>query len=177
MGGAAWRGRTGRSAGGAAADLLMAFRAAPERVLTGAVRGVAARRPEVFERLGDARRADFVIAPTDFPVAFRLRPDGRTGEVKVVRHDDDAPCAARITGPLVLLLSLLDGSADADAAFFSRRVRIEGDTDATVALHNTLEAAELSLADVLGVRPPLCEPVTRGASAALAVLRRHAGVA
>lgn len=176
MGAAAWRGSSGRSSG-AAADLLMAFRAAPERVLTAAVRGVAGRRPEVFERLGDARRAEFVIAPTDFPVAFRLRPDGPAGQVRVVRRDDPEPCAARITGPLVLLLSLLDGSADADAAFFSRRVRIEGDTDATVALHNTLEAAELSLADVLGVWPPLREPLTRGAGAALAVLRRHAGVA
>jgi predicted lipid carrier protein YhbT len=177
MGAAAWRGRAGRSGGGAAADLLMAFRAAPERVLTAAVRGVAGRRPEVFERLGDARRADFVIAPTDFPVAFRLRPDGAAGQVRVVRQDDAEPCAARITGPLVLLLSLLDGSADGDAAFFSRRVRIEGDTDATVALHNTLEAAELSLADLLGVRPPLREPLARGAAAALAMLRRHAGVA
>lgn len=176
MGAAAWRGRAGRSGGGAAADLLMAFRAAPERVLTAAVRGVAGRRPEVFERLGDARRADFVIAPTDFPVAFRLRPDGAAGQVRVVRQDEAEPCAARITGPLVLLLSLLDGSADADAAFFSRRVRIEGDTDATVALHNTLEAAELSFADLLGVRPPLREPLARGA-AALAMLRRHAGVA
>ncbi len=173
MSATAWRGRTRRSGGGAAADLLMAFRAAPERVLTAAVRGVAGRRPEVFDRLGDARRADFVIAPTDFPVAFRLRPDGRAGEVRVVRREDPEPCAARITGPLVLLLSLLDGSADADAAFFSRRVRIEGDTDATVALHNTLEAAELSLVDLLGVRPPLREPLTRAAAAALAVLRRQ----
>ena len=177
MGAAGWRGGSARAATGTAAEVLMAFRAAPERVLTAAVRGVAERRPEVFERLGEARRADFVIAPSDFPVAFRLRPDGAAGEVRVVRRDDPEPCAARITGPLVLLLSLLDGSADADAAFFSRRVRIEGDTDATVALHNTLEAAEISLADLLGVRPPLCEPLTRGAAAMLAVLRRRAGVA
>ncbi len=177
MGAAGWRGGSARAATGTAAEVLMAFRAAPERVLTAAVRGVAGRRPEVFERLGEARRADFVIAPSDFPVAFRLRPDGAAGEVRVVRRDDPEPCAARITGPLVLLLSLLDGSADADAAFFSRRVRIEGDTDATVALHNTLEAAEISLADLLGVRSPLREPLTRGAGAMLAVLRRRAGVA
>lgn len=177
MGAAGWRGGSARAATGTAAEVLMAFRAAPERVLTAAVRGVAGRRPGVFERLGEARRADFVIAPSDFPVAFRLRPDGAAGEVRVVRRDDPEPCAARITGPLVLLLSLLDGSADADAAFFSRRVRIEGDTDATVALHNTLEAAEISLADLLGVRPPLREPLTRGAAAMLAVLRRRAGVA
>lgn len=177
MGAAGWRGGSAKAATGTAAEVLMAFRAAPERVLTAAVRGVAGRRPEVFERLGEARRADFVIAPSDFPVAFRLRPDGAAGEVRVVRRDDPEPCAARITGPLVLLLSLLDGSADADAAFFSRRVRIEGDTDATVALHNTLEAAEISFADLLGVRPPLREPLTRGAAAMLAVLRRRAGVA
>lgn len=175
MPGAGWRGRRPGVREPAGADLLMALRPAPERLLTLALRRIARRRPDVFERLGKAREAAFVIAPTDFPVAFRLRPAGLTGEVRVVRHGDGEPCAARVTGPLALLLSLLDGSADADATFFSRRVRVEGDTEAVVALHNTLEAADLALPDLFGLKPPLRAPVGAALSLGLTRLRAMSG--
>ena len=174
MPGAAWRGRASGARPHPGADLLMALRPAPERILTAALRGIARRHPDVFERLGKAREAAFIIAPTDFPVAFRLRPTGPTGDVRVVRHGDAEPCAARVTGPLALLLSLLDGSADADATFFSRQVRVEGDTEAVVALHNTLEAADLALPDLLGLKPPLRAPV--GAALSLGLSRLRGGM-
>ena len=44
------------------------------------------------------------------------------------------------------LLLLFDGGCDADAAFLSRAIRITGDTAAVMALHNSPEAAELTLA-------------------------------
>ena len=140
--------------GAAATGALMVLRDPVERLLTLALRRVADRRPDVFERLGEAGDVTFIVAPTDFPVAFRLRPGRGSGNVEVVRADDETPHAARISGPLLTLLALFDGRCDADSAFFSRRVRIDGDTRAVVALHNTLEAAELTLADLLGVGPP-----------------------
>ncbi len=153
----------------------MLLRAAPEGVLTAGLRRTARRRPEIFERLGSAREAAFVIAPTDLPVAFRLRPAGRGGEVRVVRHEDAGPCAARVSGPLPLLLALMDGSSDADGAFFSRQVRVEGDTEAVVALHNTLEAADLDLADLLGAPSALRGPLRAVLAAGLSRLRHRRG--
>jgi len=146
------------------ASLMMALRHPVERGLTLALRRVARRRPEVFERLGEAGDVIFVVAPSGLPVAFRLRPGRGAGEVRVIPADEVLPHAARISGPLPTLLALFDGRCDADAAFFSRRIRVEGDTRAVVALHNTLEAAELTLADLLGVGPPLAG----GLNAALA---------
>lgn len=143
----------------AAAEVLMALRLPVERLLTLALRRAGRRRPDIFERLGEAGEGVFLIAPSDFPVAFRLRPGRGSGRVEVVRSDDDAPRAASISGPLATLLALFDGRRDADAAFFSRQIRIDGDTHALVALHNTLEAAELTLADLLGVDPPLRDPL------------------
>lgn len=140
----------------------MLMRHPVEVVLSRALRRIARRRPEVFERLGPWREAEVVIEPSDFPVGFRLRPDGVRGTVRVIRRDDPAPSAARIRGPLMTLLELFDGDGDADAAFFSRRIRIDGDTAAVVALHNSLEAAGLTLADILGVGPRLRGPVNRG---------------
>ncbi len=49
------------------------------------------------------------------------------------------------------LLALFDGSLDADSAFFGRTVQVDGDTGAVVALHNALEAANLSMTDLLGL--------------------------
>lgn len=153
---------------------MMALRRPPERMLTAALRGLGRRRPEVFERLGPANAAALVVAPTDFPVAFRLRPDGGAGEVEVVRHDDSRPAAARVSGPLLTLLGLFDGACDADSAFFARRIRITGDTSAVVALHNTLEAAELTLTDLLPLPGPLRRPAGAALAAGLARLRREA---
>ena len=164
MHGDGWRGRGAGQRGGEAlaAEALMLARRPVEILLSHALRGLAVRRPEVFDRLGPWRATAVVMIPDDFPVGFRLSPDGPRGKVRVVRHDDSAPAAARIRGPLALLLELFDGNADADAAFFSRRIRIEGDTAAIVALHNSLEAAGLTLADLIGVGPWLREPVNRG---------------
>lgn len=154
----------------AAEHTLVAFSPPVNLVLGAALRRVARRKPEVFERLGRFRSAAFVLAPVELPVAFRLEPDPAHGRVRVVRPSDPAPAAARISGPLAELLGLFDGSLDADAAFFSRTIDVEGDTEAVVALHNTLEAAELTLADLLGL-PALAQgPLDFG----LAVVRRAA---
>ncbi|HEY0600379.1 ubiquinone anaerobic biosynthesis accessory factor UbiT [Brevundimonas sp.] len=164
-------GRAVSGRGGAAAGVLLALRAPVERLLTLALRRVARRRPDVFERLGEAGDVTFVVAPTDFPVAFRLRPCGGSGVVQVIRPGDGTPRAARISGPLLTLLALFDGRCDADSAFFSRRIRIDGDTRAVVALHNTLEAAELTLADLLGVGAPFRDRLNASLAAALDRLR------
>ncbi|WP_421930713.1 ubiquinone anaerobic biosynthesis accessory factor UbiT [Phenylobacterium sp.] len=132
-------------------EVLMALRPPAEWMLSGALRRLARRRPEVFERLGVFGDAAFLIAPDGSPVAFRLAPQGACAGVQVRRRDDRSPCAARIEGPLGALLGLFDGSLDADSAFFSRAIRVSGDIEAVMALHNTLEAAELTLADLLGL--------------------------
>ncbi len=95
----------------------------------------------------------FRVAPTDFPVAFDLSPHPTHGRVSVVRSSARHCGVARISAPLVDLLALFDGSLDADAAFFSRSIQVEGDIGAAMALHNALESAELRLADLLA--PPL----------------------
>lgn len=134
---------------------LIAFRRAPEGVMARSVRELRRRRPEVFERLGPVAEAVIEIAPTDLPVRFRLSLIDARRPVRVVGRNADAQCAARIAGPLPLLLAVLDGRSDADAAFFSRRLVVTGDTRTVVGLHNTLEAAELAPADLIGAPPAL----------------------
>ena len=128
-------------------------------VLGAALRRIARDAPDVFDRLGPHRRSAFLIAPEGLPAAFRLEPDPHHGRVTLVAQDDPRPVAARIAGTLPDLLALFCGAEDADAAFFHRRVEVEGDTAAVVALHNALEAADLGLADLIGapraIRPRL----------------------
>ena len=132
--------------------LLYHGRAPVEAMLTASLRRIARGRPEAFERLGPVRETAILVAPTDLPVAFELRPDGVSGRVRVVRPDQpDPPTVARVSGPLLTLLALFDGRGDADGAFFQRRIRVEGDTAAVLALHNALEASELTSADILGL--------------------------
>jgi O2-independent ubiquinone biosynthesis accessory factor UbiT len=123
-----------------------------EILLTASLQSIARRQPEAFDRLGPVRHATIRISPADLPVAFEMRPDGVAGSIRVVRPDSDAGAAsARISGPLLTLLALFDGRGDADGAFFQRRIDIDGDTAAILALHNALEASELTMADILGL--------------------------
>jgi len=46
---------------------------------------------------------------------------------------------ARIAGSFLDLFDLIDGSLDGDALFFSRKLRVTGDTEAVVALRNALD--------------------------------------
>ena len=130
-----------------------------EVLLTASLRSVARRQPDAFDRLGPVRQATIRIIPDHLPVAFEMRPDGMAGSIRVVRPDSDAGGAsARISGPLLTLLALFDGRGDADGAFFQRRIDVDGDTAAILALHNALEASELTMTDILGL-PRRLDPV------------------
>lgn len=137
---------------------LITLRVVPEYILARGVHDLRRRRPEVFERLGSVAQATIEIAPSGLPIIFRLSPSDARHPVAVAGRLSDAPCAARISGPLPLLLEVLDGRSDADAAFFSRRLVVTGDTHAIVGLHNTLEAAELAPADLIGA-PSILRPL------------------
>lgn len=158
------------------AGAMIAARPPVELTLTAALRRTARLQPDVFSRLGAVGDGAFLIAPDESPVAFRLMPRPRAGGVRVVRRDDPGPFIARISGPLMDLLGLFDGTLDADSAFFSRRIDVTGDTGAVLALHNALEAADLSMADLLGLPTRGRVLAGRGLAALLNVVRRVAPV-
>lgn len=153
----------------------MALRGPVEQVLTGGLRRVARRRPKIFERLGAYRDALFVLAPEGWPVIFQLSPQGSAGMVRVARAAAPIAATARVRGRLSDLLGLFDGSVDADAAFFSRSITVEGDIGAVMALHNALEAAELTLADLLGLAAPAGAMANAGLTFWLGRLARRGG--
>lgn len=173
MHGTAFRPIAGTSAarpgGEPAADILIALRGPVEMVLTRALQSLARRHPAAFERLGVHRASTYRLAPTDFPVAFQLRPHPHRGTIRVVRRGAPAACVAQVSGSLADLLALFDGSLDADAAFFARSIQVEGDIGAVMALHNALESADLRLADLL--------PLPAGRDAANRILDRLARMA
>ena len=115
-------------------------------VLARVVRRIARRHPEMFARIAPYQTADFMIVAREMPFALHLRPDPDAPVFRAVprhplpRHD------ARIEGPFLLLLSLVDGEDDGDAAFFSRDLVIAGNTEAVVSLRNALDDVEGSIA-------------------------------
>lgn len=163
---AGWADRHGR----ALADALLLLSPPVNLAMTVALRRVARLKPGVFERLGGFSEATYLICPAELPVAFCLRPHPVRGQVRVAPRE--TPATARISGPLIELLGLFDGSLDADSAFFARTLEVEGDTGAVVALHNALEAAELSLADILATPAFAAPPVNRSLEFLLRTARR-----
>ena len=131
-----------------------------------------AARPSFAERLGGGVGRTFAIDPVDCPFVFLMRPTKERVELRVARRADLGAFDARIAAPLLVLIGMVDGSYDGDALFFSRDLTIEGDTEAVVALRNSIENADLDPSTVLGLPKSLQGPVNRAARMMLSQLRR-----
>lgn len=130
-------------------EAVMTMRRPVERLIDRAISRAWRRSPAAFGRLGRYLGCRYLIDPTDLPVAFGLQLESTGGRVQVVRRTPTPDCVASVSGALPDLLALFEGSADADAIFFSGALDVTGDTAAVMALHNALEAANLRLADLL----------------------------
>ncbi len=131
------------------------------------VRRIAARHPDMFERLGPYQKADFLIVIREFPFALHLGPDPQSPILRSVSRSEPPEHDARIEGPFLLMLQLIDGESDGDAAFFSRDLTISGNTEAVVTLRNTLDDIDGSIAE------ETAESFGPPGKALLALLRRR----
>lgn len=108
------------------------------------------RHPEIVRRLSSTEERRALVVPSDLPVAFLVRcvPGGLFMTVvrKTGAPGAGAPAAdATISGPIAAILDMATGEDDGDALFFSRIVKIEGDTEVAVALRNAIDSAAIDL--------------------------------
>ncbi len=116
-------------------------------VLTHIATHVAGSRPELFARFGPHTDKVFLIDPIDLPFVLLLRPNAARPQLKASRRFLRPRHDAAIAGTFLNLLGMIDGSLDGDALFFSRDLRVSGDTEAVVALRNALDDFEGSALD------------------------------
>ncbi|MFN3655618.1 MAG: SCP2 domain-containing protein [Pseudolabrys sp.] len=157
--------------------LAMTPLAVMQPVLSRIASHVARDRPELFARLGAHARKRFLIDPIDLPFVLILMPDNNRPALRAYRRNEKPAHDASIAGTFVNLLDMIEGSQDGDALFFSRDLRIGGDTEAVVALRNALDDFEGSALDsVLSSFGPLAKPAALAVSTirALQSDRRHA---
>lgn len=132
-----------------------------ERVARAIFAGVLKAHPDLFGRLGDYAQTRYCFSPSDLPLHFCVVPAAQT--LSVTRGTP--PLAdARIEGPLVLLLGLLEGRCDADALFFSRDLAVTGDMEAMLALRNALDDSAIDLPREIGALAGPLAPLVAGAA-------------
>jgi predicted lipid carrier protein YhbT len=133
---------------------------------------VARSHPELFARLEAHTSTRFLIDPIDLPFVLLLRPDAAAPHLQAYRRYERIRHDACIAGTFFDLLDMIEGSADGDALFFSRHLRVTGDTQAVVTLRNALDDLEGNLVEVvLSALGPLQKP----ASLALSAMRTIRG--
>ncbi len=111
-------------------------------LMSAAYHRAAQARPEAARRFKGLEGRQCLIAPEGLPAAFCITL-GPPWHIRVTAPSESADAAIR--GPLRQLLRLMDGSEDADAAFFARSVQVEGNLAVATALRHALEDAELDL--------------------------------
>ncbi len=129
-------------------------------LLTHIATHVARSRPELFARLGPHTDKLFLIDPIDLPFVLLLRPNAARPYLQARRRFERPRHDATIAGTFLNLVNMIDGSLDGDALFFSRDLRVGGDTEAVVALRNALDDFEGSAFDaIVSAFGPLSAPL------------------
>lgn len=148
----------------------------PLRLIMSVIAGrIRDRYPGMFERLGPHARKRFGLKPSDIPFAFVLEPEPSAPRISVVRHLP-GNIDVRIEGSLAALLGMVDGTLDGDALFFSRKLQVQGDMEALLALRNAVDDARVDLRDiVLSLAGPLSMPLDRVARSTANAVRRRSG--
>jgi len=100
---------------------------------------IALKFPEIFDRLGPCTEKIFLINPTNMPFVFLLNPNRTNPWMKTYRHKNGLEYDASISGSFLNLLHMIDAERDGDALFFTRDLKIEGETEAVVYLRNALD--------------------------------------
>jgi predicted lipid carrier protein YhbT len=113
------------------------------------LQGILERHPGIISRMGEHASKSFAVDPTDCPFAFILAPG--SARLQAVNSLAGQTYNARISGSMLVLIGLIDGTYDGDALFFTRDLVIEGDTAAVLALRNAIEDANLDPARILGI--------------------------
>ncbi len=121
---------------------------------------VRRRHPDILERLAAYPDASVGIHPVDLPFVLILDAHPESPRLTVRRDFEGVPVTAVIRGPLAMLIALAEGRTDGDAAFFSRQLVFEGDTEVVVALRNAIDGAGIDLqADFAATLGPLARPL------------------
>lgn len=150
-------------------------------VLDMMIAALSRAHPRAFERLAELNDVEVMIDPVDMPLCFvmTLGPRVRLRLRERAPDGDRGASEAAIRGTMAVLLDLFEGRIDGDALFFSRELRIEGDTEAVLVLRNAVDGEDFNLvedlAGALGPLKRLLPPPVRGAAligGALADLRK-----
>jgi len=138
-----------------------------ELALSQLARSIAHRHPAMFDRLGAHAGKRIVLEPTDLPFLIAMTLHPITPDVSIARSFRRQQNHARISGPVAALMGLAHGRYDGDALFFSGDLIVEGDVEATLAMRNALDDAEIDLlqeaAAILGPLSGLVEQLMRPA--------------
>lgn len=138
-------------------------------LLQGLLASIVQRHPRLPERLQGIHGRCIGIEPADLPFVLRLELRRSDIALRIERRGIAADTAARIRGPILALLGLVDGRYDGDALFFARDITIEGDVEAVLALRNAVDDAEIDLAREVAIcLASLPRSVLRGARKTMA---------
>lgn len=139
---------------------LLPLQFALERLLA----SILKRHPDLIGRLAPVAGRRIAVEPSDLPFVALLDIGDGTMSLRVARAVSDETADARIRGPLLALIGLVDGVYDGDALFFSRDLVIEGDVEAVLALRNAIDNADVDMiGEVAATLGPLAAPFDQSA--------------
>jgi predicted lipid carrier protein YhbT len=97
-----------------------------------------------FNDLGEYRFYNFLIKINDLPFAILISPNQENFQVTICDKKTHTAAISTVSAKLKYLLKLAQCNSDADALFFSRHIKIEGNVAAAMALRNAIERGKFT---------------------------------
>ena len=103
-----------------------------------------ATHQKFFDDLGEYRFYNFLIKINDLPFAILISPNQENFHVTICDKKTHIAAISTVSAKFKYLLKLAQCNSDADALFFSRHIKIEGNVAAAMALRNAIERVRFS---------------------------------
>ncbi len=115
-----------------------------------AMQTMVTKHSDLFTRLNEEEsNLDFIIDAKDIPFNFYMKPNVEKPILLAIKKENNIEAKAVIKGTLEDFLLMLEGKLDGDAAFFSKRLQIEGKTEYVVALRNAIDSVDVNVLEDL----------------------------
>jgi predicted lipid carrier protein YhbT len=111
-----------------------------------AIKNMFVKHPKIFNKISsDSKDVLIAISPVDIPYIFMIIINNHKPDMFVVKSNSKIYFDAKITGNLKDLLMLFEGKIDGDAAFFSQKLKIEGNTTLILKIRNAIDSEEIDI--------------------------------
>jgi len=135
------------SAGAAAGFLVKKRFKITGLILNSVANKIYRNHPSMAERLQPIINSSFFVKITNLPFNVFFTIEEKGVAVKALHNSEQPTADLTISSDLTSLVNIFEGDEDGDKLFFSRKLQINGNSEALVTLRNAIDSQDINIVE------------------------------